>query len=178
MDFSRVAAAAARLAREAMRHLGPIVKEAWRVLQPVVADFVQEVTRWWITKRKEGEAFSSQRPKGPGMQRPTPATDPVQEYRFTFGMKYSREEHPAFPAAHPDGWLTILARSEEQARAVAWAVIGAAWAFCYAEPFDEAKWAQDHPLGELARIDASLTPSLSGEMAMATRRPNPWDDKP
>lgn len=81
----------------------------------------------------------------------------MTEYRFTFGLKYSRETHPQFPAAHPDGWLTILAAREEVARLIANAVLDRDWAFLYSGPFDE-KWAQYHPMGELARIDASLTP--------------------
>lgn len=79
----------------------------------------------------------------------------MTEYRITFGLKYSRETHPQFPAAHPDGWLTILAAREEVARLIANAVLDRDWAFLYSGPFDE-KWAQYHPMGELARIDASL----------------------
>lgn len=83
--------------------------------------------------------------------------EPV-EYRFTFGLKYIREDHPLFPAAHPHGYLTIVARSEETARAVAHSVIGPLWAFCYAPG---AMNDERFPLGELARIDVSLAPAVA-----------------
>lgn len=84
--------------------------------------------------------------------------DPV-EYRFTFGLQFAREKHPLFPAAHPGGWLAVIARHEEIARAVAFAVLGPMWAFCYtAAAKTEAEWHQMFPLGELARVDASLAP--------------------
>ena len=78
----------------------------------------------------------------------------LKEYRFTFGQKYRREEHPTFPAAHPDGYVTVIATDESQARNAVVGLIGTAWAFCYVAPFTD-DWAQCYPLGELARVDAT-----------------------
>lgn len=34
---------------------------------------------------------------------------PATKLYVTFGLRYAREEHPACPWAHPDGWLTVNA---------------------------------------------------------------------
>ena len=79
----------------------------------------------------------------------------LKEYRFTFGQKYAHEEHPTFPAAHPDGYVTVIATDESQAWNAVVDLIGAAWAFCYPAPFSRVVWEELYPLGELARVDAT-----------------------
>lgn len=76
------------------------------------------------------------------------------EFRVTFGQRYRREEHPAFPKAHPDGWLTVVADDENKARAWAFEFLGDRWAFLQAEPFDRDDWDGHYPLGELHRVEA------------------------
>lgn len=79
---------------------------------------------------------------------------------ITFGIKYADEPHPTFPAAHPDGWLTVVnAADHEAARAAAVEALGTAWAFDYIEP-PSRKYC---PRGELGQLDArtgALTPAL------------------
>ena len=76
-----------------------------------------------------------------------------QEYRVTFGQRYRREEHPTFPAAHPDGWVTILAYDDAGARAIAFSMFDQYWSFMYG-PADRPQkyWDETFPAGELARI--------------------------
>ncbi len=81
----------------------------------------------------------------------------MSEYRITFGLKYRHQQHPLFPAAHPDGWLTIIARNQPTARAITHLTLASDFAFHYPGPFNETEWARNHPLGEIARINASLT---------------------
>jgi hypothetical protein len=72
----------------------------------------------------------------------------LHEYRVTFGFRYAREPHPTFPAADPNGWLTVMAPDEETARALVVARIGRAWAFMYpAERMSESYY----PRGEICR---------------------------
>ena len=79
----------------------------------------------------------------------------MSEFRVTFGQRFRHEHHPAFIAGQldfepdPDGWLTIVAEYESEARATAVALLGQAWAFLYRAPFDD-DWDQMYPLGELA----------------------------
>lgn len=79
--------------------------------------------------------------------------DEPREYRVTFGQRYRRETHPTFPAAHPDGWVTILAYDDAGARAVAFSMFEQAWSFMYG-PSDRPQtyWDDTFPGGELARI--------------------------
>ena len=79
----------------------------------------------------------------------------MSEFRVTFGVRYRHEPHPVLPKADPDGYITVVADSEPQARSYLFEHIGRAWAFIYPEPFDEARWAQLHPHGEFLRLDAS-----------------------
>lgn len=89
----------------------------------------------------------------------------MTEFRVTFGLKYGHREHPTFPAASPRGWLTILARDMDAARMIAHAALGEAWAFLYPVPIDEASWGRLYPLGEIARIDASLSAVAVGVLS-------------
>lgn len=102
----------------------------------------------------EGHGFTSEwgkvtctdcLPKSEGVAAPTH----LQEFRFTFGVKYSHEPHPFWPGAHPDGWLTVLAVDEDEARTLVRPYIGNIYAFSY--PLDRFK-EEYHPMGELARI--------------------------
>jgi hypothetical protein len=89
------------------------------------------------------------------------------EYRFTFGMKYRDEPHPAGSWPHPDGWLTVYAENGDQARQLAGAVIGHVdndprAPFAYAFDYSPEQWSQPtrrggnwdemYPLGCLARV--------------------------
>jgi hypothetical protein len=58
-------------------------------------------------------------------------TTELREYRLTFGIKYRAEEHPLFPAAHPDGWVAVMAPSYEDARDLVIRRLGREWAFLY-----------------------------------------------
>lgn len=78
------------------------------------------------------------------------------EYRITFELQYRYLPHPTFPDAHPDGYLTIVCSDEQTAINIAHAVLDSTWAFHYPAPFNEKRWAQNYPLGELARINVSL----------------------
>ncbi|HST84635.1 MAG TPA: hypothetical protein VLL08_23055 [Kineosporiaceae bacterium] len=55
----------------------------------------------------------------------------LQEFKLTFGIRYRHEEHPLFPAAHPDGYVTVLAPTYEDARDVVINRLGRQWAFLY-----------------------------------------------
>lgn len=50
-------------------------------------------------------------------------------FYVTFGVKYRTEEHPT--GMHPDGYAVIIAKDEDSARAFAWELWGAHWAFIY-----------------------------------------------
>jgi hypothetical protein len=76
------------------------------------------------------------------------------EFRVTFGIQYRTEAHPTFPAAHPSGWVTIMAPDETAAREVAFERLGKAWAFIYQDGWPgwpAAGLYSRFPLGELAR---------------------------
>lgn len=74
----------------------------------------------------------------------------MTEKRFfvTFGQRYSRERHPVFRRAHPDGWLMIKAGSEDEAREIAFSAIGDAWSMSYTEA-QFRKIRHHYPKGEL-----------------------------
>lgn len=83
------------------------------------------------------------------------ARDQFREYRVTFGQQYPREPHPTEPdIAHRDGWVAILAPSEEAARDLAYLRLGSAWStIAPASDLYEAQWLGWYPLGERARWD-------------------------
>lgn len=89
----------------------------------------------------------------------------LTEYRITFGGQYRTEPHPYFPAAHPDGWLTVLATDEYAARRAVITTIGPNWCGIY-HPDDPWYPGSDRatalagdvdyfPLRELGRLDAT-----------------------
>jgi monoamine oxidase len=69
----------------------------------------------------------------------------MKEYRVTFGLKYRTNEHPTWPKAHPDGWLTVIAENENMARRFT------------AAGEHQADW-DLYFKGELGRIEFSETP--------------------
>lgn len=95
----------------------------------------------------------------------------MPEYRVTFGQKYhSRETHPTFPDAHPDGWLTIVAPDYWTARHAAVQQLGTSWSDIMTLEtlgVGDQEWKRLFPLGELGRIEAPL---VTGETAKA------WDE--
>lgn len=72
----------------------------------------------------------------------------MRKFYVTFGFDYATRPHPLFPLAHPEGWVTIVAADEIQARAFAMMTFGTYWAFIY----DYEPSIQMHPLGELAQL--------------------------
>jgi hypothetical protein len=76
----------------------------------------------------------------------------MEEFRFTFGVKYRQDPHPGTingVTPHPDGWVTVIAPDENAARAAVAEQIGNAWAFCYPKDYFNAHY---YPAGELTRI--------------------------
>lgn len=72
-------------------------------------------------------------------------------FMITFGSRWAHKVHPAFPAAHPEGWVTVLARDSEQARLVAVESLAGEYSFIWPEiDFRPAQF----PRGELGVIDA------------------------
>jgi hypothetical protein len=72
------------------------------------------------------------------------------EYRVTFGQRFRRDPHPRFPAAHPDGYVTIHAADEHDARRLVVANLGGEWAFLYGPNMDPQDGERLYPMGELA----------------------------
>lgn len=76
------------------------------------------------------------------------------EYRLTFGSQYSYQVHPGYRAAHPDGWLAVLAPDERAARLGVIGAITNAWSCIYA-PGDEGYPREGdglYPRGEVGRL--------------------------
>ena len=72
----------------------------------------------------------------------------LQRFFLTFGTQYAYTEHPTMPdVVHPHGWVTLIARDEETARAMAVTLFGSAWAFLYTEETFNPGY---HVAGELA----------------------------
>lgn len=71
------------------------------------------------------------------------------EFRLTFTLRYAREPHPNGLWVNPDGWVTIIAPSYDEARQVAFDLFGSAWGDLYdADHLDPS----DFPRGELLRV--------------------------
>jgi hypothetical protein len=68
---------------------------------------------------------------------------------LTFGVQYAREPHPAGDWITPDGWVTIVAPSYEEARRVVVGLFGQAWSDLYGIEFGHDYF----PRGELLRIE-------------------------
>lgn len=84
------------------------------------------------------------------------APEPIlQEFRFTFGLKYRTEPHPTGFPADPDGWVSVIAYSWNAARAIAFRHLGDAWAFQYVGPdWEKNGFPHSYPKGELAQWTA------------------------
>lgn len=54
-------------------------------------------------------------------------------FYLTFGLKYRYIPHPTFSLANPDGYVLIHAESIEEARDIAFTVIGEKWSSIYTE---------------------------------------------
>jgi hypothetical protein len=52
-------------------------------------------------------------------------------FYVTFGVMYSREPHPYWPGAHPDGYLEVAAPDEDTARHLVRTIIGLKWGMMY-----------------------------------------------
>jgi hypothetical protein len=74
------------------------------------------------------------------------------EYRVTFGQRYAKEPHPTWTAAHPDGWVTVIADDCKTARRWAYANFGIHWCDLYEADAHPSTDAELYPLGELARF--------------------------
>lgn len=73
------------------------------------------------------------------------------KFIVTFGQKYRREPHPTFLEAHPDGWVSVDADTETEARAKVVARFGIAWSDLYPElDFLEDRYL--YPRGELLAL--------------------------
>ena len=75
-----------------------------------------------------------------------------QEFRVTFGQRYAREPHPRWAAAHPDGWVTVVADDYKAARRWAYANFGIHWSDLYAADAHPSTDAELYPRGELGRF--------------------------
>jgi len=76
----------------------------------------------------------------------------MQTFYVTFGVKYREEPHPTWDKAHPDGYLTIIAKDIAMARRFTAALLATNYSFIYTEDdFNTARWAA----GELGRIEFS-----------------------
>ncbi len=88
------------------------------------------------------------------------------EFRVTLGVQYAREPHPTYPAAHPDGWIAVLAVDELAARRALSGALGGAYSSIY-HPDDDYYPTTDRdqysPLGEIGRL--RVLPDLNGTPA-------------
>jgi len=57
----------------------------------------------------------------------------MNKYYVTVGQRYRQEQHPLFPRAHPDGWITVHAESYNRAREGVEQVLGEHWSVIYSE---------------------------------------------
>lgn len=77
-------------------------------------------------------------------------------FRVTFGQQYSYQLHPTYEAAHPDGWLEIVADSESQARAATQVLLKQHYSMLYDEREWKKEWEDKHfPAGCIERFDAA-----------------------
>lgn len=72
----------------------------------------------------------------------------MYEYYVTFGSQYAYQPHPTLDWVNPNGYLTIVADSYNEAREYAFALTDGIFAFIYASPLES----RHFPLGELKRL--------------------------
>lgn len=95
------------------------------------------------------------------IQKPTVLPEGMKEFFFTFGQKYRQEEkHPQ--GGHPDGYFTIVAVDQDQAREEMFRVCGPAWSHQY----NHRPRNDRYPFGELRRI---IVPKPSAENAESSQ---------
>jgi hypothetical protein len=70
-------------------------------------------------------------------------------FYLTFGVQYAHEEHPVFPPAHPDGWISIHACCYRHAREAAFFTFGIHWCELLSEPMFPPEL---FPRGEIASV--------------------------
>lgn len=59
---------------------------------------------------------------------------PVANWYLTFGVQYAREPHPFGPkGGNPNGFVTVKAQSEAEARDQVMGLIGTKWSMLYSE---------------------------------------------
>lgn len=75
----------------------------------------------------------------------------MNRFTITFGVRYHQELHPVSPLLiNPNGYVTVLADTEEEAREIVCSNFGMAWAFLYEE--NRGVNAEYYPLGNLATL--------------------------
>jgi len=87
----------------------------------------------------------------------------LKEFLVTFGQQYSREPHPKVRYAHPNGWLSIMAYTYEQAREMAFQELGPAWCFIYERGVDQLSESL-FPMGQLHQVVAVAYPQPRSEV--------------
>jgi hypothetical protein len=73
------------------------------------------------------------------------------EHYFTFGQQYDGTNHPLYPKAHRDGWVTIVAENHQIAREKGWELFGSQFSTSYE---NDSHW-EPHwfPMGEIERFE-------------------------
>lgn len=83
-------------------------------------------------------------------------TEGIQKkpFYFTFGQRYRREEHPSYPLAHPDGYVTIVANNWEAARQKAVELFTAKEGLLFSMQYDDSNFNDEYyPRGEIERFE-------------------------
>ena len=77
-------------------------------------------------------------------------TPTLRDFILTFPLRFARpdQEHPTFPAAHPNGWVRISAPNYIEAKEYAFETFGHDWAFLYPDT-ELVDTHHLYPLGEL-----------------------------
>ena len=73
----------------------------------------------------------------------------MKNFYVTFGRKYRTVGHPKARYIHPDGYVTIIAKDETEARRITMLEFGQHWASMYD---DETLQKEYFPLGSLKTI--------------------------
>jgi len=83
-------------------------------------------------------------------------TEGIQKkpFYFTFGQRYAREEHPSYPLAHPNGWVTIVAKDWETARRKAEELFTHDGQLLFSHDYDDSNFESEYfPMGEIERFE-------------------------
>jgi len=79
----------------------------------------------------------------------------MKNYFVTFGLKYAREAHPKLGIVDPNGYVKIVAESEDRARQIAHEYMGQYFASIYPEDHFNHHY---HPLGQMLTIHQDQLP--------------------